>query len=51
MGQKKAMVQKASVLSPFKQNHSKQVPSCMELSGFGGAQKEMNQRGMEIPME
>ena len=45
VGQKKDMVQKASVLSPFKQNHPRQVPSCMDLSGFGGAQKEMNQRG------
>ena len=45
MGQKKDMVQKASVLSPFKQNHPRQVPSCMDLSGFGGAQKELNQRG------
>jgi hypothetical protein len=42
MGQKKDMVQKTSILSPFKQNHSRQVPSCMDLSGFGGAQKEMN---------
>jgi hypothetical protein len=44
MGQKKNIAQKASVLSLFKQNHPRQVPSCMELSGFGGAQKELNQR-------
>src|SRR2546426_8937838 len=28
MGQKKDMVQKASALSPFKQNHPRHVPSC-----------------------
>jgi hypothetical protein len=39
MGQKKAMVQKASALSPFKQNHPRQVPTCVDLSGFGGAKK------------
>jgi hypothetical protein len=44
MGQKKDLFQKASVLS-FKQYHPRQVPSYVYLSGFGGTQKEMNQRG------